>query len=205
MSDLDVIDFEWAQEAINMPGSGANHGLEIQLFITAVSQRIDAICGPVVVRDVVETFRPASNQTVILHDWVSWPSSDWPLQEITQLTEYTAGVGANLTGETLTVSGDYLVVDGHLGRRSAFSTSYWRGPIEVTYTAGRYADTAAVGERFQLAAAQIVARMWPQYAAIWSRGVSSLGGMEGSPGFFRSVDPVIEELLPEDKRPPAVA
>lgn len=202
---LDVIDLDTALEAINMTGSGADHGVAIERFITSVSRALDALCGPIVARSVQQTFY-LPNTTVILHDWVSWGMArNNAEQDVTALVEYQSGTGTTLTGETLTVSGDYLVVDGIIARRSGFSSISWKGPIAVTYTAGRYATTADVDPLFIDAAAKILAREWPQYASAWSRGAGVFDAPEGSLGFFRSVEPVVDQWLADERRPPSVA
>lgn len=205
MTDANIIDLDTSFGAISMPGTGTQHASRVEQLRRAVSARIDALCGPVVAREITKAFRPTSG-LVILDDWVSWgqfPNAE--VQAVSELTEYVSGVGGALTGETLDAEGGYLVVDGILERRSSFYRSTWQGPIVVTYTAGRFASVDVVDALFVEAASEILERIWQQYAPAWSRGGIDPTAVEGGFGFFRSVDPVIEELLAYERRPPAIA
>lgn len=196
MAATDVITLDDALEAISMTGSGAQHGAVLQTFVSAVSELLDDICGPIVQRSVTETLDPTYGPLV---------PTQQPVASITSLTEYVSGTGTVLTAETTTVSGGYLLRDGMIARRSGFYTTHWNGPVTIVYVAGRYADTASVESKFKLAAMEIIAREWPQYASAWSRGGDVFGAPEGGLGFFRSVTPVVEQWLAYERRPPAVA
>lgn len=207
MAAVDVVDFETAKTAISMTGSGAQHGERLQTLLTAVSRRVDAITGPVLTRSVTQTQSSMPTRSLFnLTEWVSWGAfPNMAVQTVTALTEYQSGTGTALTGETLTTSGDYVVIDGLLARRSGFYTTSWSGPFSVTYTAGRFASISTVDPLFAEAVSEIIARVWPQYAAAWSRGGVDFTAAEEGIGFYRSVDPVIKELLAHERRPPAVA
>lgn len=205
MADTDLLALDEALEFLNMTGSGAKQGERVQRLITSVSRVLDSLCGPIIAREVQQTIWPTS-ATVILHDWVSWgmtPNSQE--QGISELIEYQSGTPSTLTGETLTTAGDFLVVDGILGRRSSFSTINWKGPIAVTYTAGRYSDTGSVDPLFVDAAVKIIAREWPQYAAAWSRGGVDFSATEVGLSYFKSVEPVFDQWLSDERRPSGIA
>lgn len=194
MADLDVISLDEAMTAITMTGSGAKHGEQVSLFVSGISERMDALCGPIVIREIEgEIHYPDPYGNIALRTPY--------VIEVTSLTEYVAGTGTELDAETLTVEGGFLLRNGLVGRRSAFGVSAWQGAaVSVSYTAGRYETTAEVGARFKLAAEQIIARMWPQYAAAWSRG-GVLDSPEDGPAYFRSFDPVLREILEDQLLP----
>lgn len=196
MATLDVISLDEAKDAINMTGSGAEHGLQLQTFLSAVSELLDDVCGPIVQRDVTETLVPRGG--------LLFPTYT-PIASVTTVTEYVSGTATVLTGEDIDTVGGYLLRDNLLARRSSFMTINWNGDVVVEYVAGRYASTDEVGARFKLAAQEILAREWPQYAAAWSRGGSVFDAPEGSLGYFRSVEPVVNQWLAGERRAPAVA
>lgn len=199
MAATDVISLDEALEAINMTGSGADHGIELQLFVSAVSERLDALCGPIVIREITDELYDVTGPLIFL--------KSWPVVEVTEVTEYASGTGTLLTEEAVGTSGDFLHRNGILSRRSGFSNTLWSGSqVVVTYAAGRYETTDDVSAKFRLAACEIIAREWPQYAASWSRGGDPFGGgLEGGPSYFKSVDPVVNQWLADELLPPAIA
>lgn len=196
MATTDVLTLDEALAAISMTGSGATHGEQVQVFVSAVSDLLDDICGPIVQREVTETLVPRGG--------LLFPTYT-PVAEITTLTEYRSGVGTELDAEAVDTAGDYLLRDDMLARRSSFSTINWYGDVVLEYVAGRYATTDDVGARFKLAAQEILAREWPQYASAWSRGGDVFGAPEGGLGYFKSVQPVVDQWLAGERRAPAVA
>ena len=182
MADTDIITLDEAMTAISMTGTGAQQAGQVSLFVSAVSDLLDDICGPIVERTVTETIDAAGN--------LLFPTYS-PVASITSITEYVSGTGTVLTAETSTTSGDYLLRDDIIARRSGFFTTTWDGSVTIVYVAGRYASTEEVGTKFKLAAQEIIAREWPQYASAWSRGGDVFGAPEGGLGFFKSVEPVV--------------
>lgn len=199
MADTDVISLDEALAAINMTGSGADHGLQLELFVTAVSDLLDDLCGPIVRRDITDEVHDVGMYDPLILRYQ-------PVASIDSVTEFTQGVPATLIPEDNVTAGTFLLRDGMVYRRNSFGPSTWLGSIiYVTYTAGRYATTDEVGARFKLAGCEILAREWPQYAAAWSRGAGVFDAPEGSLGYFKSVRPVVEQWLADELRPPAVA
>ena len=195
MGALDVLTEDEALAAVNMVGSGADHALELGMWVSAISEAIDAACGPVVIRTVTETL-DASGGVLFL--------TQYPVDSVTTVTEYVSGTGTVLTAESTTAAGGYLLRNGILARRSSFSTINWNGQITVVYEAGRYANTEDVGAKFKLAAASILRRLWAREASAWSRG-GDVFGTEPAVGFFRVAEPMIEEFLGDELKPPAIA
>lgn len=198
MADLlDILTLAEAQTATSVT---SDHDSELALFVTSVSRRIDDLCGPVVVRTVTDELHDADGPLLFLRQ----P----PVSSVTTVTEYLSGTGTVITAETVDTSGGYLSRDGVLARRSGFATTSWNGRISVTYVAGRYADTASVDAKFKMAASAILRRLWQREAAAWSRGGDPFAATELAPGgvgFFRAVDPMVQEFLAGELLAPVVA
>lgn len=200
MAVTDILTEDEALVAINMVGSGGDHVLELALWVSAISEAIDAKCGPVVVRTVTDEIRyPNGGTFTTLHT---------PIYSVSALTEYVSGTGTVLTAEDFDTVGTYRVVgSGHdvaIERRSGWGGYAYTGLVKITYTAGRYATTEAVGAKFKLAAASILRRLWAREAPAWARG-GDMFGTEPAVGFFKAVDPMIEEFLADELKPPAIA
>lgn len=197
MAATDVITLQQALDAISMTGSGAQHGEMVQTFLSGVSEVMDNVAGPIRWRTVTDELHDPDGSVIEL-DFT-------PVVSVTTVTEYVSGAATVLTAEALTTAGDYLLRENLLGRRSGFSPYRWQGRVKVTYVAGRYENLTDVPARYQLACMQIIARMWPQYASAWSRGGGVFDAPEGAVGFFRSVEPVVREVLAGDHRAPFCA
>lgn len=195
---LDLLSLSEAKTAINLSGSG--HDTQLAQFITAVSRRIDDLCGPVVVREVTSEAYDGGCSTI-------WLRST-PVDTVGTVVEYRGTSGTTLTAATVTnqPSSAYLLdVRGHyaaLRRRSGNGDSTFasgRRNIVVTYDAGRYANTAAVDAKFKMAAGSILRRLWNREAGAWARGGNPFeeAGV-GTVGFFKAIDPMVQELLADE-------
>jgi hypothetical protein len=96
---------------------------------------------------------------------------------------------------------DPSLLSGVLTRkRSGVDADWWPGgsTVEVTYVAGRFADTDSVSARWQEAAAGILRRLWKREAGSWAQSPQffTVDDDSATPsGFFRAVKPMVEELL----------
>ena len=176
----------------------------VEAYITAVSLKIDELCGPVVVRNVVET------HVLPVDYWVStiWPYKA-PIDKINKVDEYSmGGVHTPLTAETTTSKGNaaflfdpvrYLIVRRCDGFPIYFPYS---GMVVVDYDAGRFADTASVDERFKGAARLILHNLW-----LFARGTGNLTfGAPDNPGLPGYLIPnAAMALLGLDVRIPGIA
>lgn len=192
----DVISLQQALDAISMTGSGAQHGEMVQTFLSGISEALDNVAGPIRWRTVTDELHDPDGGLVTLEYT--------PVVSVTSVTEYVSGAATVLTAESLTTAGDFLLRDDSLYRTSGFGAFRWQGRVKVTYVAGRYENLTDVPARYQLAAMQVISRMWPQYSSAWSRGGDVFGAPEGGVGFFRSVEPVVREVLAGDHRAPFV-
>lgn len=173
MATLDVVSYDRARQSRNIGPVDTSKKPLFESVISAVSQRMDELCGPIVQRtitEIVEVDRPMTSIRL----------ATGPVSSITSVTVYVTGDDTTLTAETLTTAGGYLpefenrirpdgtsqLLSGVLRRRLAFGDSWWDWPsrVRVVYVAGRYANTAAaVDSRFEQAALIAIASMWRTY------------------------------------------
>lgn len=201
---LDVLSIDDARVAINIDTE--DHDAEIARQVTAISRIIDRVCGPVVVRTVTGEIHNGGSPTIRLRRY--------PVTSVTTVNEARYGsvqavssLAFGGTGDGYyapTFTSDPSLLSGELHRRRAGIPLEWwpgRDTVQVTYEAGRYATTAAVDARFAEAAAGVLRRLWKRESGTWAQTASFFdGGDIGGVGlgFFRSVQPVIEELLWDD-------
>lgn len=193
---LDILDIDEAEAALNM--TGATHEAELAQWVTAISRRIDDACGPVVVRSVTETHQGGSS-------WII-PYTQ-PVYEVTTLTEYSGVAPTVLAVEAFptVTSADYALVNGIVYRRSSGCDAVFAGGrVIITFDAGRYADTASVDAKFKAAAGSILRRLWAREAGAWARGGDPFANADTTVGFFKAVDPMIDEFLGSERLAPAI-
>jgi hypothetical protein len=185
---------------------GGNHDEAIAQAITAISRRIDDLCGPVVARAVTE-YHDGGGCSIV--------PRRTPVDSVTTLKEYDGSSTTTLTADsfgTVNADGyrlqqrDYAheceILRTDLGEVAYFPTGF--DCVELVYSAGRYATTAAVDERFQVACQSILRRMWDREAGAWGRAADPFEeGLAPSSRFFNAVDHIVNEQLGKDKRPPA--
>jgi hypothetical protein len=137
MAALDVVDLETIRLAIEAP---ADREPELGVMLSAVSARFDEVFGAMVRRTLTETHRTRGYRTVYLQRW--------PIDPDTITVELTERSGRTLTSYgTATVTTVLADVDAAWGKIT-HPMDRWPDSkfdnLEVTYTAGRWADTAAV-------------------------------------------------------------
>lgn len=131
--------------------------------MSAVSGAIDELVGPVVQRTITGEQHRVVGELVRLRRT--------PVASVATVKVWQSGVSTTLTAEALNTAGGYLaaqdgddpsLLSGVLVRRSQWSTVCWeQGTVEVTYVAGRFANTAAaVGSRFHTAAVLTLKNVW---------------------------------------------
>ena len=199
---LDILSLAEGRQAVGLTVGDTTQDAQLPTYITAVSRRLDKICGPVVQRTVTAELCDGGSWTIDL--------AMSPIVSVTTVTEYSGTASTVLTRETVgtTPSNAFLLkpwrdglFKGRLYRRSG--GTFARFPIgdqnvSVTYVAGRYADTPSVDAKFKQAAAIVLANLFrkqllpvnPQF-----RGPDALGDvqMPGLPTYFLPY--VAEELL----------
>ena len=147
----DILTLDEARAAVMAPN--ADYDYQLILMNTAVSQRFDDLCGPVVIQPYVEDYDPSGSVFTLRHR---------PLASVTYVKEAIFGNVTTLTAESFTTPGGYLwkPVEGVIIRRNQFFDYPFLGRVQVSYTAGRATDTASVPERFKQAAAITLAHIW---------------------------------------------
>lgn len=211
MAANDLLTIDEARRA--GPGEGiVAHDEDLQIIVTGISTRIDKLCGPVVHREIVDERHDGGDVRI----WLDHP----PAHAVTSVTEWAGGVATVLDPEsdaTRPVDG-FLLDHTHLmsyvwRRRSGADARFAAGRrnVVVTYTAGRFATTATVDERFKMAAQSIIRRVWKRESEAWAQtpdffsSVDDPAGQDRFRGFFRAVKPMVDELLADELLPPAAA
>lgn len=171
----DWITLDEAKLAVNI--TGTTFDTELGLYVSAASQRLDQLAGAAVIRTVTAEVHDVSGSgvTSILLNYR-------PVVAATSVVEYNQTTARTLTLETNSAktASDYLLdlAEGRLRRRTSGYDSPFpagRGNIVITYTAGRFANTAAVGERFKLAASIYLSHLWKREQGA---GTVTFGGLE---------------------------
>ena len=210
MADLlDILTEAEAQRAA-LSSDTTGHETQIARMVTAISTRIDEMCGPVVNRTVTEYHdgglatiwprqTPVSSVTTLEH---------WDGATTTTFTEDTWGTAGNVDGFLVEQSGSYAH-DSRIYRRSSGSNALWPSghrTIRLVYVAGRAATTDDVSAKFKECAADILRRAWTREAGAWARGGDPfLEAGAGTTGFFKAIDPMIAEWLRDELKPPGIA
>lgn len=161
----DVLTPEDAKSIVRRAPSEVVHTARLEAYVSAISQKLDELVGPIVRRTVTGEEIDGTGQCHLR-------VRRWPVHSFTTVLSYQQGVSTTLTAETVSVAGDYraekwaddpTLLSGRLLRRSSWSSQYWAygNTFVVTYQAGRYATTAAVaGSRYWEAAALMLKSLW---------------------------------------------
>ncbi len=209
MAALDILSATEASRAA-LGTDATAHEEQIQRMISAISARIDEICGPVVEREVTEYHAggrevirprqtPVSSVTTLRH---------WNGSSITVYTQDEWGEPPSADGFLLEQSGSYAH-DARIVRQSSGTHVCWldgHRSIELVYVAGRAADTDSVSPKFKLCAETILRRAWDREAGAWARGADPFQETAGgSSRFFKAIDPMVREFLADEMKPAAIA
>lgn len=199
---LDVISLTAAKVALNIDDDNTDYDAELARQITAVSRVMDEIVGPVVVRTITTEEHLGNRGIIALRRR--------PVTSITTVREVLYGAAQTVSAVAFGGSSDGYralkwernpsLLSGLLRRRRYGCHAPWGDEVEVTYVAGRYANTAAVDARFVEAAAGVLRRLWKREAGTWAQSASVFADLDASPGspFFRAVEPVIRELIGDE-------
>lgn len=180
---LDVITLAQAKSALDI--SNPAQDARLPAYITAVSRRLDQLCGPIVKRNVTEAFDGSCGSTALL--------KYRPVASITSVTD---------SGTLLDPSGYYVnPATGVLTKISGTMRSRWAAgflSVSVAYVAGRFNDTASVGEPFVTAAGMLLAHLWSAEHGMAGE-FGSAPDYPGMPGFF--LPNVVKGLLGDEIQP----
>ncbi len=201
MATLDVLTEAESLAAVNASATTAT----LTNLVTAVSQQLDELCGPVVVRTITSELHDGGRPTILLRNL--------PVSSITTVTEYDGTTGTTLTAETnaTKTTANYLhlgtageVASGRIVRRSNNADYVFpagRRNIDVTYVAGRAATTSAVAPKFKQAAAMMLRNVWVSEQASGSETFGAFTDQAPNPllgpGMLNKVAALLDgEMLP---------
>lgn len=183
-------------DTLDMLGvTGDADAMIVQTYIAAASEKIAAMCGPIVKTDLLTEYHDGGCQ-IIAVDLV-------PIFAVVQVREWSGGAWQTLTvDESPASTPDVFSHDrtGRLTRTGGLTFVSGVHAVEVQYRAGRVDTTDPVPEHFRQAAYMIVDRLWRLYQAT---GTSTYGTDQWVPA--RAVPPMVDELLGHELLPPGVA
>lgn len=203
MAATDVLSLSDAKRALGVGAGSIDKDAVVAAYVTAVSERLDRACGPIVRRAVTEYL-----------DGGTWAvrTATAPIFSFTSVTEWSGESSSVLTLETNAAAGTYLaesfavndpagLYSGRLVRRSGRANVGWKlgsRNVVVVASAGRYATTAAAANSRFAQAARILLKH------LWSAETLNVGQVDGFdtpfPSFPRTMPMVIRQLLSADWR-----
>ncbi|MEJ7763879.1 MAG: hypothetical protein WKF86_00120 [Acidimicrobiales bacterium] len=191
MATLDVLTAEQAQAALKgVKGLGDLN--RIAGLVSAVSKVLDERWGAIVARTALET-PPSARGPRVLRGRVFDPAT----LAITEAWSSEAPVAAAATRYVVDTDGPFSQVSAWAG--------YWAPRVSVSYSAGRYATTAAVAEPFITAAGMLLQHHWRRSDGGGSDTYGPPLGLldSGLPSF--GFPHAVRDLLAGELLPPAVA
>jgi hypothetical protein len=188
---LDVLTLAEGHTAINLPSANTDHDTELAQQITAVSAILDAEVGCVVQRAVTDEIHDGGGGSLV--------TNLWPVSTFTTVTDDLAGTPTAITAyRKEPYDRAPALFSGRLELNSGALFTAGRWNVKVTYTAGRYANTAAVAPRFKTCAASILRRLWKRESGTWAQSPEFFENFDtqaANSGFYRVAKPIIDELL----------
>lgn len=167
MGTWDVLTLEEAKQALNVTAT-VKHDAELPAYITATSDRLDRLIGPVVQRDITDEVHDGGREHIYL--------TFFPVVFVSTVVEHADTEPVVLEPETATAQpgeayathpyrrGDLL--SHRITRRSSSGRhrnarfAVGTNNITVSYVAGRCADTASVDPLYKHAAGLMLANFW---------------------------------------------
>ena len=159
MATYDLLTLTEARDALSQDPLSTGDEEILKGYITAISTRLDEVCGPIVQRTITDELHDGGNSRI----WLK----NTPVVSITTITEYSDTTGTVLTEQTPTVHTDYNYIKtlstGLITRTQSGAYTYFEpgvNNIKVTYVAGRYENTNEVAALFKIAAGAFLAHVW---------------------------------------------
>lgn len=190
MADTDIITLEEAQAFVHSTAP-ANSAV-LAMAVSAVSNRIDVLHGPVVQRVVTGevTSRGPLGEVQLVH---------YPVVSVSSVVETVNGVDSTVAASAYSLDRAF----GFLSRTApaSWSNHYgdrwtsWADTVTVSYIAGRYATTGDVPADTRFLCGEIVGEVVRQNAARWQRRSDAFDEDE-EPGGYRSLDVLIRSRFP---------
>lgn len=158
MAATDLLGTLEAKQYLGISASDSTKDTLVAAYTTAASVRIVNGVGPVVYGTLTETYSGGGTAIYL---------RSTPVQGVTQVVEYDETTASTLTASTNSSqpSDAYVVdlVNGKLTRRDLNATAWFPvgiDNVQVTYVAGRAADTASVPERYKVACGLMLQSLW---------------------------------------------
>lgn len=183
----DVVTLDEIKPGLNIPGATTTFDARLAMVITAVSQRLVDLCGPIVDREFTDEKYDGGECDVFLRNAGCSPTAT---TTISTVKEYdTGGTLTTLTAETYSSKpADAYLLSSEVGerhrliRRSGgydYPFACGRANVLVTYTSGRAANTAAVASKFKQAALIAINHVHSTIGA--QSGAARVGQIDGLP------------------------
>jgi hypothetical protein len=195
MAATDLTDLETAAAYVGLEASDDSARLVLSTMITAASEMLDRLCGPIINRTITGE-KLDGGKFFVRPEYV-------PIFSVTSVVEYQATTAVTLTEESNTAkpANGFIVEDERIIRRAGDVDWYFadgRNNIVVTYIAGR--GTAAA-TRFEQACLIVIRNLW-----IREKGYASSTFGDSAPvGATFALPNAAVELLRDDIRTDGVA
>lgn len=165
MATQDVLTLAAATQAV---AAGPHDSDVLGSWITAISARLDQLCGPIVQRTITDELHDGGFPDIRLNGPVTSISSiveDQPggLVTVTHRTFGTAPADGYVLERWQTDTAPY---SGYVTRWSYRTPALWQpgdSTVKATYVAGRFATTAAVTPLFTRAAVLMLKHVWQSH------------------------------------------
>jgi hypothetical protein len=163
---IDILTLAEAKGVLRFNSVDTEEDDVVARYVTAVTRLLDQRVGPTVARSVTSELHSGGRCYIRLRQR--------PVRSITTLVEYTATTPSTLTAASVTSQPNFgYLADPYAPDATLFSGKVWRrsgnsnttfawGQLNVaaTYSAGRFASTTSVDERFKHAASLVLENLW---------------------------------------------
>ncbi|SDZ55188.1 hypothetical protein SAMN05216215_10977 [Saccharopolyspora shandongensis] len=207
MATLDVLTLDDAKAALNVNATNVDD-VELASWVTAVSQRLDKLVGPVVKRAITDETHDGGHHEVFLEHY--------PVRSITAMTEYDGITAVALAAETNAsrpadgylpdrYRPDRALLSSRIRRRRAGADAMFaagRSNVVVSYEAGRFDSTETVGDRYKAAARFLLINLWRSQEDSVGQSAEFDVPMLSFPAF--AIPRVVREMLAGEVQEPRV-
>lgn len=184
---VDVLTLNEAKQALRVNDSDTTNAALLAATITAVSQALDEVAGPIMTRTITSERHDGGDYEITLNHF--------PVYSVSSVTEYNGSASETLTEETagtIPTNGYLLAPYQGLQATNCYGPTItrrsggWDYPfpsgrrnVAVTYVAGRFttnnsATNGGVAESFKAAARMTLENWWQQF----NQGIGQVGEFE---------------------------
>lgn len=170
----DILTIDEAKQALAQDSLDSSNESLLATYITAISRRLDEVCGPIVNRTITAEKQNGGSHLIFL--------KYRPVYSVSAVREYDGTTSTVLTAHTNTSQTDnqYLLdtVQGTMERMDSGTCSYFtygKKNIEIDYVAGR-GTQANIPSLFKVAAQSFLAHVWKMNQGM---GTSTYGDYDG--------------------------